>query len=132
MRVELGKVREFATAVHARDPMHDGETAVITPTFLTTAGQLWAPVDQDPKEALGFDPGRVLHGEEEFVFHGTLPRVGDRLWVEAKVAERYQKEGSRGGTMRFAVVVSEFRRSDGSLAAEQRSTIIELPGSAPE
>jgi hypothetical protein len=67
----------------------------------------------------------VLHGEEEYVFHGPPPKVGQTLTVEAKLGEQWEKEGKRGGTMRFARVINEFRDADGRLVAEQRSVVVE-------
>ena len=68
---------------------------------------------------------RVLHGEEEYIFHGPPPRAGQTLTVEARLGERWEKEGKRGGTMRFARVINEFRDAAGNLVAEQRSVVVE-------
>jgi hypothetical protein len=68
---------------------------------------------------------RVLHGEEEYIFHGPPPRVGQTLSVLSRLDERWEKEGRRGGTMRFARIVNEFRDSTGALVAEQRSVVVE-------
>jgi hypothetical protein len=42
----------------------------------------------------------------------------------------YEKEGKRGGTMRFTEVVTEFRDASGVLVAESRSTTIETSKAA--
>jgi hypothetical protein len=120
--VERGKIREFAAAMQSDDPAYQGADAVVPPTFLATAAQ-WAPAEA--RVAHGFDRRRLLHGEQEFVFHDALPRAGQVLHASEHVAERYEKEGKRGGTMRFAVIVTEFRNDDGTLVAEARSTLIE-------
>jgi N-terminal half of MaoC dehydratase len=120
--VERGKIREFAAAMQSDDPAYQGADAVVPPTFLTTAAQ-WAPAGA--RVAHGFDRGRLLHGEQEFVFHDALPLAGQVLHAREHVAERYEKDGKRGGTMRFAVIVTEFRNADGTLVAEARSTLIE-------
>ena len=125
MPIERGKVREFARATHSRNPAYGGPDAIIPPTFLTHARLAWEPKAQSQVAALGFDMRRVLHGEEEYVFHGPPPRVGETLTVETRTEERWEKEGARGGTMRFARVVNDFRDRSGRLVAEQRSVIVE-------
>lgn len=128
--IERGKVREFARAVLSDDPVHDATEATIPPTFLTTGWLTWAPPGVDMLQEVGFDLARMLHGEEEYVFHGPPPRAGQTLTVEGKVVDRFEKAGKRGGTMRFATIVHEFRDADGALVAEQRTTAIET--AAPE
>lgn len=126
VHIERGKIREFARAVQSADPAHDGADAVIPPTFLTTAHHLWSGVEFSEWIAeLGFDPARVLHGEEEFEFFGPPPAAGMVLEAEAAIGERWEREGTRGGSMRFARVVTQFHDPNGALVAEQRTTVIE-------
>lgn len=122
VHVERGKIREFAQAMQSENPAYEGADAIIPPTFLTTASR-WAP--EGARVQHGFERARLLHGEQEFVFHATPPAAGDVLQAREYVAQRYEKEGKRGGTMRFAVIVTEFRDEAGSLVAEARSTLIE-------
>jgi hypothetical protein len=124
MRVEFGKANEFARAVQWT-PEPPDPASICHPTFLTTARLLWEPLAERADMSLGFDLSRTLHGEEEFVFHGRPPRIGETLRVSSYVGERWEVCGRRGGRMRFARVVSEFRDLDGKLRAEQCSTIIE-------
>jgi hypothetical protein len=120
--LERGKVREFAKAMQSENPAYEAEAAVIPPTFLATAA-LWAT--PGARADAGFDRARLLHGQQEFIFHGPVPRVGTALSARERVEKRYEKEGKRGGTMRFAVLVTEFRDEAGNLVAEGRSTLIE-------
>jgi len=120
--VERGKVAEFADAMQSEHPDYRGSDAIIPPTFLTTAGR-WAP--PGARISVGFDRKRLLHGEQEYIFHGELPRVGDTLTAHEKVVDRFSKPGKRGGTMRFATVVTEYRSPQGVLVAEARATFIE-------
>lgn len=122
MVVERGKLIEFATAMQSDHPAYRRDDAVIAPTFLITAAR-WAPAGT--RVAIGFDRRRLLHGEQEYTFHGALPRAGDVLTVRERVADRFDKPGKRGGVMRFAVVITEFWRPDGTLAAEAKATYIE-------
>jgi hypothetical protein len=120
--VERGKIREFAAAMQSENPAYQGPGAVVPPTFLTTATS-WAPPGS--RVVVGFDRRRLLHGEQEYVFHGPLPRAGDTLIAQERLVDRYAKPGKRGGEMHFAVVVTEFRSPSGDLVAEARATFIQ-------
>jgi hypothetical protein len=125
MQVERGKIREFARATSSSNDAYFGPAPVIPPTFLTTAGNFWATDEERANTELGFELARVLHGEEEFEFFGPPPHAGQSLTVTHRVGERWEKEGKRGGTMRFAKLIAEYRDEDGALVAEQRTTVIE-------
>jgi N-terminal half of MaoC dehydratase len=97
---------------------------VIPPTFLTIAGLGWEPAADQPR--LDLDLTRTLHGSEEYEYFGELPRAGQTLTVTTSVADQFERNGGRGGTLRFAVVLREFRDPSGRLVATQRTTAIEL------
>ena len=122
MTVERGKIAEFAEAMQSDNPAYHGPDAIIPPTFLTTAAR-WAP--PGVRVATGFDRKRLLHGEQEYTFCGALPKSGDTLTAQETVVDRYEKPGKRGGTMRFATVVTEYRSPDGTLVAQAKATFIE-------
>lgn len=122
VHIERGKIREFAAAMQSENEAYQGPAAVIPPTFLTTAAQ-WAP--PGVRLSVGFDRKRLLHGEQEYIFHGPLPQAGDTLLAQERVTDRFAKPGKRGGEMRFAVVTTEFRSPAGDLVAEARATFIE-------
>lgn len=125
MDVERGKVREFAHATYSSNPAYlEGEHPVVPPTFLTTA-TFWQEGDSNPWHLVAMDQQRGLHAEQEFVFHGPPPRAGTRLQCRSQIAEIFEKEGRRGGTMTFAVMVTEFRDESGRLVAESRLTGVE-------
>ena len=122
MVVERGKIAEFAAAMQSQNPAYAGPGAIVPPTFLMSSS-LWAP--EGAAADVGFDRRRLLHGEQEFIFHGPPPRAGQVLKVSEQVVDRYEKPGKRGGVMSFAVVVTEYRGEDGTLVAEARKTLIE-------
>jgi hypothetical protein len=122
MVVERGKIAEFAAAMQSQNPAYAGPDAVVPPTFLISSS-LWAPEGAAVEH--GFDRRRLLHGEQEFIFHGPPPRAGQTLRVSEQIVDRYEKPGKKGGLMRFAVVVTEYRGEDGTLIAEARKTLIE-------
>jgi hypothetical protein len=118
LEVERGKLREFARATY-------GEPGDVSPpTFLTTAFH-WQSGDSDPWERVRMDPSRGLHAEQEFVFHGSPPKVGDRLVGTSRITEIYDKTRSSGGTLTFVVMVTEFRDEAGVLVAEAKLTGVE-------
>lgn len=124
-QLDYSKVQEFVRAVKANPEQHAGEDAVIPPTMLTSGRMIWEPADQSGFAKLGFDRRRILHGEEEYIFHGPLPRAGQKLTAETTVGDRFEKPGKRGGVMTFAKMITEFRDESGELIATQNSTIIE-------
>lgn len=130
--LERGKIREFALATRATNEAYDSVHPVTPPTFLTTAMMAWEPAGEPGVYDLGFDLTRLLHGEEEYVFHGPPPHGGQTLTVESRVGDRYEKEGRRGGRMRFAKVIHEFRDADGQLVVEQISTMVETAPATEE
>jgi hypothetical protein len=123
MIVEVGKIREFARATKSASPDHQGWAPIAPTTFLTVAS-LWMGPENSPL-AGDLNLERVLHGAEEFIFHGKTPAAGDRLVGRARITDVYEKQGRRGGSMQFIEMVHEYRDPDGRLVAEVRSTMIE-------
>jgi N-terminal half of MaoC dehydratase len=125
VEVERGKIREFAMATKARNRAYlDDPQPVAPPTFLASAA-FWASHENSALARANLDLARVLHGEQEYVFHGPPPRAGQTLIAQQRIESEYTKQGRRGGTMRFVVFVTEFRTLDGDLVVEARSTVIE-------
>jgi hypothetical protein len=125
--IEHGKILEFAAATHSGNPAYRQERAVVPPTFLTTQmfWQEWAGAGANPWHQVKLDQQRGMHAEQEYVFHGEPPRAGMTLTAQSRIAEIYQKQGRRGGTLTFAVLVTEFRDAAGRLVAEARMTGVE-------
>jgi hypothetical protein len=130
MPIERGKIREFARACKSDNPAYvDAAAPAAPPTFLTTVN-FWMGRGRSPLQQLDIDLRRLLHGGQEYVFHGPPPRAGTELTFQTRVDKIYEKEGRRGGTMTFIETVTEFRDPQGTLVAEARSTAIET-GQAP-
>jgi MaoC dehydratase-like protein len=128
--VERGKIMEFAAATRSRNPAYwQDKDPVAPPTFLTTQmfWQEWAGPGANPWHAVRLDQQRGMHAEQEYVFHGPPPRAGTSLTATSRIEDVYSKEGRRGGTLTFAVMVTEFRDETGRLVAEARLTGVE-PG----
>ena len=125
MLVETGKIREFARATKSEHAAYlESDAPVSPPTFLTTAN-FWQRGDSSPMGALKLDLRRLLHGEQEYVFHGPPPAAGTKLTALNRVEDVYEREGKRGGVMTFAKLLTEFRDEAGKLVAEARLTAIE-------
>jgi acyl dehydratase len=130
MHVERGKIREFAKAIKDDNPLYfDEEYAARTaggivppPTFLMAQAH-WSEAGRGGID-LGMDLRRVLHGEQEFEYLAPI-HAGDVLTAVGKCEKIFEKEGSRGGTMSFAVLATEYRNQKGELVAIARSTVIE-------
>ncbi len=129
MPIEWGKVREFARAIKDPNPLYfDREQArqqfgevPIPVTFLMTSA-FWQ--DERSMPAVSFDLSRVLHGEQEFEFFKPI-RVGDVLTGRTLVADVYERQGGRGGTMTFTVLETTYTNQNGEKVAVARSVIVE-------
>ncbi|MGW0035159.1 FAS1-like dehydratase domain-containing protein [Gordonia sp. NPDC003376] len=129
--VEAGKVREFARATHAADPVHTdadaaraaGLTAVAaTPTHVVVAGH-----HRDQKqfvETLGLAIERVVVGSVEWDYARPL-LAGDRLTGARRVVDDATRVGKRGGTMRLVTLETAWVDAAGDVAVTQREVLIE-------
>ncbi|WP_040841323.1 FAS1-like dehydratase domain-containing protein [Nocardia brevicatena] len=125
VRLEHGKIGEFATAAMNTDPSYRGDEPIIPPTFLTTAAYFWQTEESRHAVAHGLDPQRTLHAEQEYLFPDGPPRAGTVLTATAHLADRIEKHGRRGGRLTFVTTVTDFRDRDGKLVAQQRSTAVQ-------
>jgi acyl dehydratase len=138
--VDREKVKEFALAVGEDNTIFfDVEAAkqaglpdvVAPPTFTVT--QIFAVSREDRERRLGadLDYGRVLHGEQEFLYK-RLPFAGETLKGRMRISKDFTKEGKRGGQMRFVTYESKFADVEGEEVLTAYYTLIETakdPGS---
>ena len=76
MRVELGKIREFAKAVKETNPAFFADGVPIAPpTFLMTLAHWIGDLGQT-RSAVKLDYRRLLHGEQDFEYVRPI-RAGD-------------------------------------------------------
>ncbi len=146
--VDLTSIMLFASAIGEENPIYYDEAyasetplgGVIAPPTFPTAAQHWNPnhslrgVRRIPKpaqkpekrERSGGEGGgggglaRVLHGEQRFQWHKPM-RPGMRLTVSSRPGKTWEKQGRRGGTMRFSESVQEYRDEDGELVCTATS-----------
>jgi hypothetical protein len=125
MAIERGKIREFARATWSTNPSYlDDPSPVCEPTFLTTM-IFWQEPSSDPWHEVAMDQERGLHAEQEFTFFGAPPRAGTRLMARSTITDVFEKAGKRGGTLTFAVMVTDFLDEDGVLVARSKLTGVE-------
>ena len=132
--IERGKVLEFARAVHTTHAEHrSGENPVVPPTFLTTQ-LFWEKQVEggNPWALAGMSEERGMHAEQEYVFHGPPPEVGQRLIAQSTLTEIYDKPSKGGQVLTFVKMVTEFRDEGGTLVAEAILTGVERNPAPPE
>jgi acyl dehydratase len=131
MRVETGKIREFARAVKDPNPAwFADEGALAPPTFLMTMAH-WIRDLGETRSAVKLDYRRLLHGEQEFEYLRPI-RAGDLLRFRSRTKEVFEKQGKRGGTMTFVIGETEFRDAAGEVVAYLRNTAIETAEAVKE
>ena len=131
MRVEFGKVREFARAVKDANPVYfDAGRALAPPTFLMTVAHWMGDLGQT-RSAVKLDYRRLLHGEQEFEYVRPI-HAGDVLTFRSRTKDVFEKEGRRGGKMLFVIGETEFRNQRGEVVAYTRNTAIQTEGAVKE
>ena len=131
--VDRDAVARFATAVGEDnavffDPDHArllGFPDVIAPPTFTVT-QIFQVPREERERRLGanLDYARVLHGEQEFIYE-RLPVAGERLSGTMRIAKDLEKEGKRGGRMRFVTYETRFTDAEGELVLTANYTLIE-------
>ena len=116
MTVDPERVRAFAEAV--------GQTAPgVPPTFATVAEfAVFGQIVSDPE--LDLDFARVVHGDEEYVWHRP-PAVGETLVVASRIAA-IRERGGHG----FVTIEMDLMSAAGEPVATAHATMIER-GPAP-
>jgi len=134
--IEAGKVEEFANAIKSTNPIfRDAEAAAqegydqipAPPTFIMTSNfPRYTPDDIKSNTTpfdVGFQPGCMLHGEQEFEFKRPI-YVGDVLTGETTFADVYQREGDQS-ILTFVELKTEYTTTGGDLVVDEQTTIIE-------
>lgn len=138
--VERGKVHEFANAILDEHPhYHDaaaaaasGLPAVVAPPTFVMATQLYpAPDARVAPEIAALDPRYSLHGAQSFVFERPV-FAGDVLHAESGEVRAYEKQGKRGGVMKFVELETVYRDQDGEVVVRSTTTAIQTAGVVEE
>jgi hypothetical protein len=119
-RVEAGKVREFARAVH---DVHAEDTLIASPTFPVVAAADF--VERLVTKMLSLDRSRTVHGEQAYEYLESIA-AGDLLHARARLTGDEIKAGKRGGTMRIITSEVEYRSAaSGRVVCRETMTTIE-------
>lgn len=122
--IERGRIRQFAKSVYAFDPAYHADPhPVVPPTFLIMSGYHYGYIlARAPRDSafgrIDEDFRTCADGGEEFVFHGPLPRAGDRLVASTSMHDFKERQGRRGGRLRIYVTRTKFYTSDGRHVAD--------------
>jgi acyl dehydratase len=132
--VERGKIREFAVATLAADPVHVDPGAAraagfdevpATATHVVVAGHYR---DQRAFVAeLGLDLARIVVGSVSWSYDRPL-LAGDRLTGVRTVVSDETREGRRGGTMRLVTLETAYSAAAGDVPVRVREVLIERGG----
>jgi hypothetical protein len=138
--IEAGHIMLFARAIGDPNPAYYGALTgspriPAPPTFVQasaqfdpdyflrpTLGEPWFGSGASPTgtpEAGGAGGGGGLHAEQHFTYHRPL-RAGDVLTATVRDGESWEKQGRRGGTLRFVETITEYRDPDGELVVTAR------------
>ncbi|MBZ2187542.1 MaoC family dehydratase N-terminal domain-containing protein [Alcanivorax sp. JB21] len=126
--VDAGRLRFFAKAIGQQDPIYRDEAAAqaagfagipVPPTFLFCL-EMESPNPAALREMLNIDIGRVLHGEQQFVYHAQA-YVGDRLTFTPHIADIYAK---KGGALEFVVRETQVTNQHGVRVAALRCVTV--------
>lgn len=90
-------------------------------------GQPWFGSGKDPSGARpsgggggGGGGGTGLHAEQHYEYH-RHPKVGDVLTATNKPGKQWEREGRRGGKLKFSESITEYRDQNGDLVVTARS-----------
>jgi acyl dehydratase len=130
--VEEGKIREFARATRSRSAEHFRPRDPVSPVTFLASSALWMGEGNSAWQGATRDFANILHGEQEFSFHGPLPAAGTELTGLQSIDKTYEKAGARGGAMTFTEVATRFRTaaSDVVLVEMRSVSIYKHPSSA--
>lgn len=125
VEVERGHIRRFAEAVGDSNPIYVDEAAAraaghpripAPPTFAA------ALRPNDPRAGLDIDWRKLLHGEQELVFHRPV-YAGDRLTLVGRIADAAVKQ-AKSGAMDVLVLETVATDGDGARVFTARSTVL--------
>ncbi|MBN1614073.1 MAG: MaoC family dehydratase N-terminal domain-containing protein [Deltaproteobacteria bacterium] len=153
--IEAGHIMMFARAVGDKNPIYYDEayakttepgSIIAPPTFIQASAQFdpdyyLRPKIGEPWFGSGKNPtgmtqpseggvGRGLHAEQHFEYH-RHPRPGDVLKAETRPGKTWEKEGKRGGKLKFSENITEYRDQNNELVITARSVGV-MTEKAPE
>ena len=125
VEVERGHIRRFAEAVGDSNPIYVDEAAARAaghpriPAPPTFAAALRA---NDPRAGIDIDWRKLLHGEQELVFHRPV-YAGDRLTLVGRIADAAVKQ-AKAGVLDALVLETVATDDAGARVFTARSTVL--------
>ena len=129
VEVEKGRLRFFAKVIGETNPIFSDEGVAkaagyrslpVPPSFLFAL-----ELEQSDPLAwfreVGFDLGRLLHGEQSFVYHAQVC-AGDVLSFEPRISDIYDK---KNGALEFVVRETRVSNQDGCHVADLVAVFIQ-------
>src|SRR5205807_9248465 len=95
------------------------EAPPVPPTYLFSL-ENEVPALFDWLAEVGIGLGKILHGEQSFVYRSTV-HAGDRVTFEPRIADIYEK---KNGALEFVVRETAVKNASGALVAELRTVIV--------
>ncbi len=144
--IEAGHIMLFARSVGDANPIYyDADAAEDTepghiippPTFVQSSAQFtegynlrpvigepWFGSGKEPtgvqRESSGGGGGTGFHAEQHYEYHAPI-KPGDVLKAVDKPGNSWEREGRRGGTLKFNESITEYYNQDGELVVTARS-----------
>lgn len=127
--VEKGRLRFFAKVIGEVNPIYFDEAEAkaaghpsvpVPPTFLFCL-EIDAFDSIGTAALTGLDAARILHGEQEFIYH-AMAHAGDTLTFDIKIADVYDK---KGGALDFLVKETRVTNQDGRHIADLRGIVVQ-------
>lgn len=128
VEVEKGRLRFFARVIGETDPVYTDEDAAkaagfrslpVPPTMLFCL-DMEVPNPFEILDTLGVDIGRILHGEQTFVYHADAC-AGDTLTYQSTVSDIFDK---KGGKLEFIVEDTKVTNQDDAHVADLRRVLV--------
>ena len=137
--IERGKVHEFANSILADDPLYHDEDAareaglpsVVAPPTFSSAAAFFPDPEARGARLEGIDMRFALHGGQELVYERPV-FAGDVLRAEPGESRQYEKEGRRGGKMKFWETETLYRDQNGEVVLRLKNTLIQTAGVVQE
>ena len=129
VRIKAASVSDFAQGVGEMDPVyHDIEAAkkagypnIIAPPTYPIAFMMES-MNADMFFELNLDMISMVHGSQDFVYHGPIVADAD-YEIVGRVADCWEKQG-KSGILDFVVMEADAKDMDGKIVYTSRITII--------
>jgi acyl dehydratase len=133
--VDASKIRELALALGDDNPIfHDKAAAqaagypdIVAPLTFPTLFRFWGGASAGAEtrsilQQMGANVLRILHGEEQYEYVGTL-HPGDDITGELEIVSIDRKEGS-SGAMDMVRTQATYRKQTGDVVAIAQATMV--------